>query len=554
MSLQLFNTAVQGLGLDVVDRIRRGSGTTQTLSAGAGEATDVVVARIDPIRAELIRNTLPSQMMLAEDKPLSYGGQSTLFRATPSAAPLSLGVGANNRKIAFKVVGDRDMPLVGVTVQLTGDAFPSQGQTDSDGNVSLDLITLGDRPASALFVAPTPGYWDLYLTHPQLNEESVNLVRLRSLTASVTGFPQQFAFGWGQRVMGLDRLPRELGGKGVRIAIIDSGCDNSHPLLSHIRQGRDFAGGADQDWNQDAVGHGTHCAGIISARPTSSMPFRGFAPDAEVHVLRIFPGGGYSTLLKALDYCIDQKIDIVNMSLGGDGVDPFLEETLEIATHNGITCIVAAGNSGDSVKYPAASRWTLGVAAIGSTSELKPDTWDTTTLQPGLVANDGTFSPNFTCHGPEVKLCAPGVAIISTVPGGAFQPESGTSMATPHVTGMAALLLAHHPVFQSQLRDRTAQRAQELARMLLSVASSYPFGADRTGSGVPRLNPLVDLLVQTLQPLAPHPQSPGIGGVAPMAMFGINQGPRVLNPVSPPSAVWVDPHTGALLISPSVWK
>lgn len=575
LSLQLFSAAVQSLGIEVVRRVRRGQGTIQTLSAGPGEGTEVVVARIEPERAELIRSSLPAQFMLAEDKPLDYGNSPRLLRAPAGVAPFSLGAGANARTIKFKVVGDDDAALAGITVQLTGDAFPSTGQTNNKGEVSLELVTLGQRPARALFVTPVPGYWDLYLTNPQLDEGAVNLIRLRSLGQTMPGFPQQFAYGWGQRLMGLDRLPPELGGKGVRIAVIDSGCDNTHPLLQHVQAGRDFTGAAAGSWSEDVVGHGTHCAGVIAARAAGGIQWRGFAPEAEVHALRIFPGGQYSSLLEALDYCIDNQIDIVNMSLGGDSeVNPVVEETLEIARLNGICCIVAAGNSGDAVKYPASSIQTLAVAAIGNTMDLQPDTWDATTLQTGMVAGDGIFSPSFTCHGPQVNVCAPGVGIVSTVPGDAFEPQSGTSMAAPHVAGMAALLLAHHPVFQNQLRGRSPQRVEALFTMLRSVALPYAFGTERTGSGLPRLQPLLDMLAPHVEPAAaqpqpqpqPHAAGPGLqpgallGGVAPLGA-----GPALGNAMpsgapgrhggffNPPQPqVWVDPRTGALFV-PNYW-
>ncbi|MDX6751794.1 S8 family serine peptidase [Geminicoccaceae bacterium 1502E] len=574
MSLQLFNASVQSLGIEVVKRIRRGRGAIQTLSAGAGEASDVVVARIEPDRAELIRSSLPPQFVLSEDKPLDYGRSPTLLRAAPGVAPMSLGANANSRNVSFKIVGDDDAPLAGVTVQLTGDAFPSSGQTNNKGEISLPLVTLGNRPARALFVTPQPGYWDLYINNPQLAESAVNLIRMRSLADTVAGFPRQFGYGWGQRLMGLDGLPGELGGKGVRIAIIDSGCDNTHPLLTHVTLGRDFTGAAAGSWTEDVVGHGTHCAGVITARPAEGLPWRGFAPEAEVHALRIFPGGAYSSLLEALDYCIDQQIDIVNMSLGGDSeVNPTVEETLEAAALNGIICIVAAGNSGDAVKYPASSSQALAVAAIGNVADLQPDTWDATTMQSGLVSADGIFSPSFTCHGPQVDVCAPGVGIVSTVPGNMFEPQSGTSMAAPHITGMAALLLAHHPVFQSQLRGRSPQRVHALAQMLRSVAAPYAFGADRTGSGMPRLQPLVTQLAPGAQQPAeaqpqtatpqPPPQTLGFatGGVAPMAA-GPAAGPAAggghgaLNGLfaTGQPQVWIDPRTGALFVPGGYWR
>ncbi|PFD40349.1 hypothetical protein CN285_13810 [Bacillus cereus] len=496
MSVAKMNENLVAMGIDIVGHVKRGKGTVQTLSAGAGEATDIVLAKIEPERADFLRKSIPANLLISEDKSLDYGGVVGSRSLMPPIRTFSLTAETKTKKYRFQFLGKGDKPLSKITVQLVGDAFPTPGITNENGEVELEIITMGDNPPRFLMATAPDSYWDIQLANPQVNENTVNIIRMRSFSDTIPGFPEQFQFGWGQRLMGLDKLPKEINGVGVKIAIIDSGCDNSHPLLSHIQHGKDFTGDSNQNsWTQDTIGHGTHCAGIIAARSINGSMMRGFAPDAEIHILRVFPGGQYSSLIQAIDYCIDHQIDVVNMSLGGDSaIDPVVEEALETAYLHGIACIVAAGNSGDAVKYPASSRLVLSVAAVGSIENLQSNTWETTTVQQGLVAPDGIFSPSFTCFGPEIAVCAPGVEIISTVPGGTFEAMSGTSMAAPHVTGFAALLFAHHP--HLRMMARSTDRVAGLFQLIRTLCSPYAFGnsSTRSGNGLPKLDQIIAAL------------------------------------------------------------
>ena len=475
-----------GLELMRVLRPRRG---ISPLSLTPDEASEVYVGRIDSDRVELVKQLTHPQLLVEEDALLEYGTPAGLARPAPTRLGSWNTVGAlETRQIRIRVLGDGDRPLASVGVSLAGEGFPQEGRTDKRGEVALPLITLPGQHARSLFVSAPSNHWDQYLSEPELSDGEVNVVRLRALEETVAGFPVHFRYGWGQTLMGLDRIHETLAGQGVRIAIVDSGADTGHSLLRHIRYGLDLTEGADaQSWMQDVVGHGSHCAGIIGARDESGKMLRGFVPEAEIHVLKVFPGGRFSSLLQALDYCIEFDIDIVNLSLTSPERSQVVEQKLEEVALHGIACIVAAGNSGGSVRYPASSLYTLAVGAVGHVSEYPEGSWDSTTVIPGLVAPDGIFAPNWSSFGPEVAVCAPGVAIVSTVPGG-FEPLSGTSMAAPHVTGLAALLLAHHPTFQGPLRARTQQRVVALFTMIRSLCVPYAFGPQRTGAGLPRLH------------------------------------------------------------------
>jgi subtilisin family serine protease len=175
----------------------------------------------------------------------------------------------------------------------------------------------------------------------------------------------------------------------------------------------------------DRQGHGTHVAGIIAAKHNGSG-INGIAPEAEVHCLKVIGDDGQVTgprLAAAITWCIKNDIHIINMSIGSRSPDSSLESALNAASRAGIIIICSAGNDGhDGVDYPAKYPMTIAVASTDSA---------------GNIAKDSAV-------GDEVDLAAPGVAILSTYPGNRYAYSSGTSMAAPYVTGIAALILSKH--------------------------------------------------------------------------------------------------------------
>lgn len=499
------DNVVQNMGLDIV-KVHRPAAMS-TLAASADVAAQVYVASVEPERAQLLQRTAPPQMIVEEDAYLGYGPPKSVQSTSMSMMAAVPNSAVTTREVRIVVLGENDKPLPDIDVTIVGDGWPSQGQTDANGVVKLQLSTLPGSAAKTLFAQAKGTYWDRYVTQPQLDENGLNVVRMQSIAETIDGFPAKYRFGWGARMMGLDALPDAVDGSGVRVAIIDSGADVTHPLLAHIANGIDLTNNADKKtWQKDVVGHGSHCAGTIGAR--SSDGLRGFVPGAEIHVLKIFPGGQFSSLLDALDYCIANQIDVVNMSLGSPQPSLIVEQKLQEALANGVFCVVAAGNSGGPVQYPASSPSVLAVAAIGLVGAVRPETWDSSQIDPRMVAPDGVFSPTFTCFGPEVAVCAPGVSIISTVPGG-YESQSGTSMAAPHVSGLATMLLAHHPLFHGPMSARGAQRVQALATMIRQMCAPYAIGSQRTGAGLPHLTP------QVASALTPSASATGRAGAAP---------------------------------------
>jgi subtilisin family serine protease len=396
--------------------------------------------------------------------------------------------------VTVRVVGSDGRPIVNAMVSAYGAGFV-QSATDNTGLATLTFFGGSIDDVAALYVKPFADYWERWIPSPSLRSDGENLVTLQPLEnwAGANLRRGQPFVGWGERLMGLQGSDINLAGKGAKVAIIDSGCDTNHPALSHINIGLDLTNRDPNNnnpdantWRTDVISHGSHCAGVIAGNGTNGI--RGFAPGAEVHILKLFPGGAFDSLIEALVYCINHEIDVVNCSLGSDQVNEGVAQQVRLARQAGIVVVVAAGNSGGPVQFPARLPTALCVSALGQAGTFPPDTYHAQTapsqVQPGLTTGaNGLFAPKFTCRGPEVRLCGPGVAVISSVPGGGMAAWDGTSMGAPHVTGLATLVAAHHPLVTGMARNES--RADQILNLVMSLAQ--PVGMDKqfVGAGLP---------------------------------------------------------------------
>src|SRR5207245_10357993 len=123
------------------------------------------------------------------------------------------------------------------------------------------------------------------------------------------------SIGSGQRRWRRDSGRSAFRRKRIKVALIDSGVAATHSSIKgQVKAGYDVIAKSQEGWEEDAIGHGTHCAGIIAGNAENSEGMRGFAPEAEIVVCKLFPGGRYSSLLDALDFCIGQRADVINLS------------------------------------------------------------------------------------------------------------------------------------------------------------------------------------------------------------------------------------------------
>ncbi|WP_049580793.1 type VII secretion-associated serine protease mycosin, partial [Streptomyces sp. SBT349] len=255
-----------------------------------------------------------------------------------------------------------------------------------------------------------------------------------------------------QRVL-LDRVWQESRGEGVSVAVIDSGVDTAHPQLAgavDADRGADFTD-AQGDQTTDTVGHGTKVAGIIAARPHEDTGFVGLAPEATIIPIRqndAEGSGNVGTLARSIDHAVAAGADIINISQDSEGAlteGSDLERAVDAALDADIVVIASAGNEGaDGVPretFPASYEGVLAVAASDRNNERAP----------------------FSQPGEFVGIAAPGVDMVSTVPGGGQCVDSGSSFAAPYVAGVAALLRSARPGWTAQQivthLQQTAERA-----------------------------------------------------------------------------------------------
>jgi thermitase len=210
------------------------------------------------------------------------------------------------------------------------------------------------------------------------------------------------------------------GSPTINIAILDTGVDQDHPDLAGKLIGNiNFSNSATVD---DVYGHGTHVAGIAAAMTDNAIGVAGLGYAAtimNVKVLSDVGAGAYSWIASGIIWATDNGADVINMSLGGPSDSSALEDAINYAWSKGVVVVAAAGNNGDSTPmYPAYYTNCMAVAATDSLDRLA----------------------GWSNYGDWVDVAAPGVSIISTINNGGYGIMSGTSMASPHVAGLAALV------------------------------------------------------------------------------------------------------------------
>jgi len=246
---------------------------------------------------------------------------------------------------------------------------------------------------------------------------------------------------------GVDRIDAEkvwtiTTGDPVKVAIVDTGIDLKHPDLKDNLKGGISTVSYTTSYNDDN-GHGTHVAGIVAA-VDNEIGVIGVGPKIDLYAVKVLDrrGSGYlSDVIEGLQWAVVNGMQVVNMSLGTSQDVQSFHEAIINACEAGVTIVAAAGNSGGSVTYPAAYPEVIAVSATDQNDQIA----------------------SWSSRGPEVDLAAPGVNIYSTYKGSSYKTLSGTSMAAPHVSGVAALLIANgNATTPDEVRAALQETAEDL--------------------------------------------------------------------------------------------
>lgn len=254
---------------------------------------------------------------------------------------------------------------------------------------------------------------------------------------------------YAARLIGVDAARRTSQGKGIRVAVVDTGVDQDHPKLrGRIATAQNFVDGGERDFARDR--HGTAVVGVIAARADDDRGFSGIAPEAEVIAAKAcwYPTRARGkascsswTLAKAIDFSISMGARVLNLSLAGPP-DPLLARLIARAHDQGVTIVAASAESGDGPGFPASLPSVIAVVASDA---------------------DGRIAQRLP-GGSRAAVAAPGIDILTTAPRATYELVSGSSFAAAHVTGVVALLLEQtpelHPSDASQLLQATAHPIQ----------------------------------------------------------------------------------------------
>jgi subtilisin len=298
----------------------------------------------------------------------------------------------------------------------------------------INAISCPVRPSARLlafpFIASAEVDWkqNVHFARPS-KVRAVQAVTTRKLPVSPN-------IPWGVSQIRAPQAWRRTTGQNVRIGVIDTGIDPTHPDLKHcIGRGINLVNRSLLPIDDN--GHGTHIAGTIAGSGASANGVIGVAPKATIHAVKAFDQNGsayVSDIIAGIDWCVQNDLDIINMSFGMKTYNKSLELAVLNAYRSGKVIVASSGNDGKRafVDYPARFPQVISVGAMTVKGKVAP----------------------FTNRGRHIDVFAPGENIYSAWLHGQYHKLSGTSMATSHVSGVIALLMSIQPNLEPlQIKD-----------------------------------------------------------------------------------------------------
>lgn len=379
---------------------------------GAGDGSWIRTPKIPARDSQRPTLGLRVEKRLALRRGQPYAPDRVLVRFQPGVADLT----AESLLASYGFPAVSRIPGIGVYVVRTADGvsvMETLAMLRRNGDIELA------RPDYKARLADVPD--DPYFASHQWSLRNLGLVLDIPTTA-------------GADIKAVPAWDAAKGDPDVVIAVIDTGVDLGHPDLGPKIEfsGYDFAN--DDDDATDDHWHGTHVAGIAAAATGNAVGIAGVAWNCRILPIKVMDENGdgyYSWIAQGIVWAADNGADVINLSLGGEVDDPFLEDACRYAYERGAVIAAAAGNESSAVLYPAAyDAYVLAVTA----------------------SNYDDAVAGFSNRGPAVDVAAPGVYIFSTVPryyvgegNPPYRFATGTSQAAPHVAGLAALIVSAKP-------------------------------------------------------------------------------------------------------------
>ena len=349
-------------------------------------------------------------------------------------------------KAADRIVGiermggsvTKDLRIIEAVVAVFADNV-----TDADIK-SLKGVTNVEEDLYLKWIEETPAALPLSYVTDNLNRsqnEGVETQESLQIPAKPARTPEETEIPWGVKRVNAPGVWNTTMGEGVKVAVIDTGIDYNHPDLKAV-----YAGGYNAVVSTktplDDQGHGTHVSGTIAA-VRDAKGVVGIAPKVQLYAVKVLDANGsgsYSNIVDGIQWAVNNKMQVINMSLGGGSGTPALQKVMEAADKAGVTIVCAAGNDSGPVNYPAKYPQAIAVSASDSTDKLA----------------------YFSSRGAEIAFIAPGVDVPSTYKGSAYKTASGTSMASPHVAGLAAIAVAGGANTPAKVRAALKKAASSL--------------------------------------------------------------------------------------------